>query len=278
MLVSCRDPVQPAAQAHQCPGGAVDVPGAVQQPAPAAQRPGVGQVADRLLDECAQPCLQAVVGPLGVAEGVFGLRSPTGACQCSLDLAMPRKPRSSRLATSTRSSASSRPARVSSSCSWQLPGQPPSSHSRSPWTVATATPWAVWCAAWRHRAPSGWPSRGVAAPACRARPPAPPPRPRPSRQATGQARPGCDEAAVGLAEPQRGQLAQQQVHAVAHFGLGDADRAAGAAVRQPVQQHRPDGVQADLQRQRRGAAGARWARRGQVRQAAGQPGEHGGGQ
>jgi uncharacterized membrane protein YuzA (DUF378 family) len=29
-------------------------------------------VADRLLDESAQPCLQAVVGPLGVAEGVFG--------------------------------------------------------------------------------------------------------------------------------------------------------------------------------------------------------------
>jgi hypothetical protein len=34
-----------------------------------------------------------------------------------------------------------------SSCSWQLPGQPPSHHSRSPWTVDTARPWAVW--AWR---------------------------------------------------------------------------------------------------------------------------------
>jgi hypothetical protein len=36
---------------------------------------------------------------------------------------------------------------VSSSCSWQLPGQPPSHHSRSSSTVATAGPWAVWV--WR---------------------------------------------------------------------------------------------------------------------------------
>src|SRR5215216_1930941 len=71
-------------------------------------------------------------------------RSPTGACQCARVLAMPRNPRSSRLATWTSSSASSSPASVRSSCSWQLPGQPPSTHSRSPWMVATATPWAVW--------------------------------------------------------------------------------------------------------------------------------------
>jgi catechol 2,3-dioxygenase-like lactoylglutathione lyase family enzyme len=45
-----------------------------------------------------------------------------------------------------------------------------------------------------------------------------------------------------------GQRAQQQVQAVADLGLGDPDHAAGAPVRQPVQQHRSDGVQADLQR------------------------------
>jgi len=50
-----------------------------------------------------------------------------------------------------------------------------------------------------------------------------------------------------MAVPQRGKLAHQQVQAVADLGLGDPDHAAGAPVRQPVQQHRGDGVQADLQ-------------------------------
>jgi len=83
-----------------------------------------------------------------------------------------------------------------------------------------------------------------------------------------------DERAVGLAEPQRGQFAQQQVQAVADLGLGDADHATSAPVRQPVQQHRPDRVQADLQRQRRGAALAGRAGWQQVGQAGGQPGQH----
>jgi hypothetical protein len=72
MLLSCGDPVEPAAKADERAGGAEDVPDAVQQPPPAAQRPDVGQMADRLLDQRAQPSLQAVVGPLGVAEAVFG--------------------------------------------------------------------------------------------------------------------------------------------------------------------------------------------------------------
>jgi len=59
---------------------------------------------------------------------------------------------------------------------------------------------------------------------------------------------GGDEAAVGLAEPKGGKPAEQQIQAVADLGLGDPDRAAGTAVRQPVQQDRPDRVQADLQR------------------------------
>jgi hypothetical protein len=62
---------------------------------------------------------------------------------------------------------------------------------------------------------------------------------------------GGDEGAVGLAEPERAKRAEQQVQAAADLGLGDPDRAAGAAVRQPVQRHRGDGVQADRQGQRR---------------------------
>src|SRR6266508_1070708 len=46
MLLSCGNPVQPAAEADERADGAVDVPDAVQQPAPAAQRPGIGQVGD----------------------------------------------------------------------------------------------------------------------------------------------------------------------------------------------------------------------------------------
>jgi hypothetical protein len=80
-----------------------------------------------------------------------------------------------------------------------------------------------------------------------------------------------DEGAVGLAVPQRGQGTKQQVQAVAHLGLGDPDHAAGASVRQPVQQHRGNRVQADLQAKRRGAA---LAGRPGWQQAGGQPGQH----
>ena len=68
--------MEPAAEADQYADGAVDVPEAVQQAPPAAQRPGVGQVRDGLLHQRAQPCLQAVVGPLGVAEPVDGAAVP----------------------------------------------------------------------------------------------------------------------------------------------------------------------------------------------------------
>jgi hypothetical protein len=56
-----------------------------------------------------------------------------------------------------------------------------------------------------------------------------------------------NEAAVGLAEPQRAKLTEQQVQAVADLGLGDVDHPGGTPVRQPVQQHRGDRVQADFQ-------------------------------
>ena len=89
---------------------------------------------------------------------------------------------------------------------------------------------------------------------------------------------GGDKRAVGLAEPQAGQRAEQQVQAVADLGLGDPDRPARAPVRQPVQDDRPDRVQAHLQRQRRGAAPPGRAGRGEVGEAGGQPGQHLGGQ
>src|SRR5215207_7064826 len=72
MLASCGNSVQPAAEADERAGGPVDVPDAVQQPPPAAQRPGVGQVGDRLFHQRAQPCLQAVERPLLLGELVFG--------------------------------------------------------------------------------------------------------------------------------------------------------------------------------------------------------------
>src|SRR5512132_4732999 len=72
MLASCGDAVQPAAKADQRASGAEDVPGPGQQPPPAAQRPGVGQVGDRLLHPCPQPCLLPVVGPLPISEPVDG--------------------------------------------------------------------------------------------------------------------------------------------------------------------------------------------------------------
>src|SRR5512133_3163261 len=89
---SCGNPVEPAAEADERAAGAEDIPDAVQQPAPAAQRPGVGQVADRLLDQRAEPCLQAVVGPLGVAEPVDGAAVPDRRMPMLARLGQPAKP------------------------------------------------------------------------------------------------------------------------------------------------------------------------------------------
>jgi hypothetical protein len=136
--------VEPAAKADQHASAAEDVLDPVQQPAPAAQRPGVGKVGDRLLHQRPQPSLQPVERALPVGEPILGPAVPTGACQCSRGLASPRNPRSSRLATPAASSTSPNPDSSMSSCSWQLPGQPPSHHSRSPRLVDTTTPWAVW--------------------------------------------------------------------------------------------------------------------------------------
>src|SRR6266542_3764002 len=160
-------------------------------------------------------------------------RSPTGACQCARVLASPRNPRSSRLGTSTPSSTPSSPASARSSCSWQLPGQPPSTHSRSPQTVDTDRPWAVWVcrlASQEHLlvgpGPGALHAGGEPVHAdCLAGAGHLP-------KQFAQVVQGGDAGAVGLAEPERAKRAEQQVQAVADLGLGDPDRPAGAPVRQ----------------------------------------------
>ena len=87
-----------------------------------------------------------------------------------------------------------------------------------------------------------------------------------------------DEGPVGLVEAEVAKRAKQQVQAVADLGLGDPHRSSGAPVRQPVQDDRSDGVQADRQRQWRGGALAWRARWQQVGQAGGQPVKYVGGQ
>jgi hypothetical protein len=163
--------MQPSAEADQRAGGAVGVADPVEQATPAAQRPGLGEVADRLLYERAQPCLELVVGVFVLGEPVLGASFADLGVPVLAVLAIPRKPRSTRAATAVVSSTSRSPDSSSSSCSWQLPGQPPSHYSRSPWTVVTDRPWAVcscrlvWTATQRRR--------GQRSPAAEPAPPAP---------------------------------------------------------------------------------------------------------
>jgi hypothetical protein len=133
-----------SAEADERRGGPVDVPDPVQQATPAPQRPRVGQVSDRLLHQGAQPGLEVVVVAFAGVRWSLVRRSPIGACQRARTLAVPRNPRSTRAVTPVASRAARTPETSSNSCSWQLPGQPPSHHSRSPWMVDSATPWAMW--------------------------------------------------------------------------------------------------------------------------------------
>lgn len=76
MLVSDGYPVQPPAETDQRPGSAEDAPDPAEPAPPPAQRPGVGKVADRLLDQRAQPRLATVERPLRVGEPVFATPVP----------------------------------------------------------------------------------------------------------------------------------------------------------------------------------------------------------
>jgi predicted ATPase len=98
----------------------------------AGARYGVGEMADRLLYQRAQSCLQAVVGSLLAGEPVDGAAVPDRCVPVLARLGHAPKPRSSTLGTSTPSSTPCSPASFMSSCSWQESGQPPSTHNRSP--------------------------------------------------------------------------------------------------------------------------------------------------
>jgi hypothetical protein len=218
MVLSCGNPVQPAVKADERRGGAADVPGAVQQPAPAAQRPSVGEMGDRLLDQRAQSSLQAVERPLGVAEAVLGaavadrcvpvlthLGQPAESpIQQAGDLDIVEDPLQPCQFDELVLVAAARPATV------------------APQQVAVdgrdgKTPGRCERAAWRRTRPSGWPIRRVAAPGWPARPPRPPRRRGSSPQASGAGHPGWQSRSR-----QAGSTPAQQ-----------ADQATGPCCRQP---------------------------------------------
>jgi hypothetical protein len=172
-------------------------------------------------------------------------RSPTGACQCSRVLAIPRNPRSSRLATPLASSTSRSPDSSTSSCS--------GSTRASPRRTTAGRP------RWRSPPGPGRCGRGVCvvenllvdpsagslhpggepvdayrlAGACH------------FHQPLAQVGQGGDEGPVGLAVPEGGQWTKQQVQAVADLGLGDpppSGRPAGTTARPTrLRRRRPDG-------------------------------------
>ena len=73
--------MEPSAEADQCGGGSVDGTDPGQRATPAAQRPGAGQMPDRLLHQGAQAGLVAVVGAFSVGQSILGPPVP--------DLGMP---------------------------------------------------------------------------------------------------------------------------------------------------------------------------------------------
>src|SRR5215204_547070 len=141
------DSVQPPAEADQRPGSAVQIPNPVEPAPPAAQRPGIGQMPDRLLHQRAQPGPAAVVGSLPVGEPVLGGPVPDRGMPVLAALGHAPKPpiQQARHAAGVQRLveprqrdelvlvAAARPAAVTP--------------QRSPWTVDTAKPWAV--CAWR---------------------------------------------------------------------------------------------------------------------------------
>src|SRR5512132_1210165 len=229
MLTLCGLPVEPAAKADQRASGPEDVPDPVQQPPPAAQRPGVGEMGDRLLHQRPQPRLLPVVGPLGAGEPVDGAAVP--------DRGMPVLARSGQPTEPPVQQAGDLDAvqRLVQRC--QLDELV---------LVAAARPAAVHpqqVAPDRgHRQALG--GVGVALGVVQHLLVAPPagalhPGGQPVHahrlaggshfcQQLAQVIKGGDEGAVGLTEPQRTQGAEQQVQAVADLGLGDPHHAAGA--------------------------------------------------
>ena len=123
-------------------------PEPVEPAPPAAQRPGIGQMPDRLLYQRAQPGLATVVGALPVREPVRGAPVPDRGVPVLAARGHAPKPliQQARHAAGVQHLieprqrdelvlvAAARPAAVTH-------------HKRSPWTVDTAKPWAVWAPA-----------------------------------------------------------------------------------------------------------------------------------
>jgi DDE superfamily endonuclease len=147
MPLSRGDSVEPAAQTDQRAGGAEDVPDPVQQPAPAAQRPGIGQMRDRLLHQRAQPRLQAIVSPLLGAEPVDGAPVPDRGVPVLVLLGHASEPAVQQAWDLDLVEHPFKPCQRQQFVLVAVARPAPSSHSRSPWMVETATPWAVWL--WR---------------------------------------------------------------------------------------------------------------------------------
>jgi hypothetical protein len=239
--------VEPAAEADQRGGGPEDIPGPVQQAAPAAQRPGSGQMPDRLLHQGAQPGLATVVGAFGGGALISGAPVAGRRVPVRPSLGQPSKPSVDQggdlgiiqdLVDPPKGSA----ARARGSCQ---ASHRPTTAGHHGWPTPPR-PGRCGCGAWRRRAPSGWPRIGADAPGWPAPRPRPPRRWRPSRQGVGPGRPGWSR------RPRR---------------VGNPDHPPCPPIRQPVQQHRADRVQPDLQRQRPGAAPAGWPGWEQVGQA-----------
>jgi hypothetical protein len=115
-----------------------------------------------------------------------------------------RRPNPPPQAPEEASSTWSSPDSASSSCSWQLPGQPRHTTAGRPRRSTAPGPGGGY-AAWRRPGPSGWLIRWVVAPGSPARQGRPPRRTGRSPPAIGVVGESGDEAAVGLAELEGGE-------------------------------------------------------------------------
>jgi hypothetical protein len=105
--------------AGQRAGGAEDVPDAVQQPTPAAQRPRIGQMPDRLLTSARGPACKRLNARRASLTRSLVLRSPAGACQCPRPSARPRNPPVQQAGDAGDVPYLRRTRQPTSSCSWQ---------------------------------------------------------------------------------------------------------------------------------------------------------------
>jgi hypothetical protein len=124
--------------------------------------------------------------PLPLGEPVDGAAVPDWRMPVLAGLGHAPKPPIQRACHLDLVQHPSSPANATSSCSWQLSGQPPSDHSRSPWIVDSARPWAVWVCRLASYSTFWLAHDWVVAPGWPAHPGTPPRRMRPSRKPLAQ--------------------------------------------------------------------------------------------